>query len=356
MFRNIYTIVIVMTIILWSGGVFAKETGSIPLKSDTPSSSSSSYELLEPSLIGGTETTNASNYFETIYVYAIGAAGVLAVLMFAIGGIQYMFGGANPASKSKGVAHMSNAVWGIILALSAYLILNTINPDLVDLQVTLPEASIDAEYAPPPAGDVGESTSDIPSTVPTALPSGCKNYVATFKSIASSTGVSGCLLYGIASQESGCNPNAQSSSGACGMMQFLPKTAGQSCDWLKTHPEGSISLAAQYLSRSRNALARYTMFNIGSRYTQSNTSVTVGSYIYDAGNDDLIASYNAGYGTKSSNGGKGPFAVSDSCASRNGTIPVWQCDINTAGYAQTRNYVRRVQTYQDQCESSGVLK
>ncbi|NTV22739.1 MAG: hypothetical protein HGB03_04265 [Candidatus Yonathbacteria bacterium] len=122
-----------------------KTSGDTDLKSDTPSSSSSSYELLEPSLIGGTETTNASNYFETIYVYAIGAAGVLAVLMFAIGGIQYMFGGANPASKSKGVAHMSNAVWGIILALSAYLILNTINPDLVDLQVTLPEASIDAE-------------------------------------------------------------------------------------------------------------------------------------------------------------------------------------------------------------------
>jgi hypothetical protein len=314
----------------------------------------STYTLLEPSIVGGQTSVDAGTYLSTLYTYAIGVAGVLAVIMFAIGGIHYMF----PGKESKGKEFMTNAVFGIILALAAYLILNTINPDILKSNISLPTATVTAVAAPPPGagGEPDGGGTSVPSTVPTTLPAGCKNYISAFKSAASSSGVDGCLLYGIASQESGCNPNLSSSAGACGMMQFLPSTAGQSCDWLKSHPTESIALAANYLARSKSALSKYSQFQIGSRYTQSNTTVTVGSYSYDAGNDDIIASYNAGYGTKTSSGKKGPFATSSSCASRDGTIPVWQCDIGGEGYAQTRNYVRRVQAFQDQCNAANVLK
>ncbi|NTV44397.1 MAG: hypothetical protein HGA67_01725 [Candidatus Yonathbacteria bacterium] len=99
------------------------------------------YTLLEPSVVGGQASMNASDYFSNIYTVAIASAGVLAVLMFAIGGIQYMFSGAGGA-KSNGRTKMVNAVFGIILALAAWLILNTINPDLVNLGMTLPDATV----------------------------------------------------------------------------------------------------------------------------------------------------------------------------------------------------------------------
>jgi len=314
-------------------------------------SHASSYTLLEPSLVGGQTSVDAGDYLTTLYKYGIGVAGALAVIVFAIGGIHYMF----PGHEGKGKTFMTNAVSGIVLALAAYLILNTINPDFLKMSVTLQGVTVSAIAAPPPGagGEPDGGGVSVPGTIPTTLPTGCKNYIDVFKS----AGADGCLLYGIASQESGCNPNAgPSSAGACGMMQFLPSTAGKSCEWLKTHPEESVRMAADYLAKSRSTLSGYTQFQIGNRYTQSNVTVTVGAYTYDAGNDDLIASYNAGYGTKTASGKKGPFAVSSSCASRNGTIPVWQCDIGTDGYTQTRNYVRRVQAFQDQCNAAQVLQ
>ncbi|NTV44395.1 MAG: lytic transglycosylase domain-containing protein [Candidatus Yonathbacteria bacterium] len=315
------------------------------------------YILLEPSVVGGQESMNASDYFSNIYTVAIASAGVLAVLMFAIGGIQYMFSGAGGA-KSNGRTKMVNAVFGIILALAAWLILNTINADLVDLNVNLPDALVQGISPGGGPAEVPEGTPEpAPADLPNNLPRGCSNYVTAFRNAASASGVSGCLLYGIASQESGCNPGLTSPKGACGMMQFLPSTAGISCAALRADPVRSINLAARYLNSSRNTLSsRYGgTFSIGSSYTQSRTDVTIGRYTYNTGNDDLIASYNAGAGA-SSGGRKGPFAASSSCASRDGTIPVWQCDINTPGYAETRNYVRRVQEFQRQCESAGVLR
>jgi hypothetical protein len=310
----------------------------------------SGYVMLEPSLVGqdAGSTIDAVSYLSAIYKYGIGVAGGLAVIIFAIGGIYYMF----PGQETKGKEFMKRAVQGVLIALGAYLLLNTINFHLLDMNVSLPTAGILAMGIPPgTGGEPDGGGTNISPSLPTSLPSGCQNYVSAFKS----AGADGCLLYAIASQESSCNPNATSSMGACGMMQFTPATAGHDCNWLQTHPTESIQLAAQYLTKSRSVLAQYSQFNIGSGSSQTNKTVTVGSHTYDAGNDDLIASYNAGYGTVTASGKKGAFAVSSSCAS-DGVIPVWQCDKNTEGYAQTRNYVRRVQAYQDQCESSGALK
>lgn len=82
---------------------------------------------------------------------AIAVAGVLAFLMIVWGGITYMSTDA-VSGKEEGREKIKNAVGGLILALAAYLILVTVNPQLVDLKITrAPLKSI----APPGGGGGG---------------------------------------------------------------------------------------------------------------------------------------------------------------------------------------------------------
>lgn len=64
----------------------------------------------------------------------IGGAGV-AVLMITIGGIQYMTGEALH-QKSEGRARIQNSVLGLILLLFIYLLLRTINPQLLNFNLS----------------------------------------------------------------------------------------------------------------------------------------------------------------------------------------------------------------------------
>ena len=318
---------------------------SVPSSEDP--SDSGGYILLEPSLIGQSKgsTVQPGDYLYGVFWFMLGAAGVLAVLTIAIGGIEYMVSGANPSKKKEGQEKMTAAIFGLLLALGAWLILNTINPDFVNFDLELDRVTVEGNV-----GVEGNAT-NTPGDVPSNLPVGCSYYASAFKSAAKTTGVSACLLQAVASAESSCNPNAGSSAGACGIMQMLPSTANASCNWLKANPEASILSAAYYLKRSAAKLSTYdNTFDIGNAFGQSGKTVKVGGFVYDRGNDDLIAAYNAGNGTISTNG-RGPFSVSQDCpASVYGTaIPAWQCHINPGGFSETQHYVRNVQTYQDMC-------
>jgi|GEM_PF-2177744 len=110
-----------------------------------------SYFLLEPlkNPFGGGDLTyvetagdNAlGKYLNIIIRLAIGIAGVLAVIMIVMGGIQYM---TTELVHSKGQAkeRITNAILGLLVALGAWLILNTINPALVSTKVDIPETQI----------------------------------------------------------------------------------------------------------------------------------------------------------------------------------------------------------------------
>lgn len=73
-------------------------------------------------------------YIGAIYTYALGLVTVLAVSMVVLGGIKYLTAGANPSRVSSAKQTMSNAFIGLLLALATYLILSTINPNLVTLK------------------------------------------------------------------------------------------------------------------------------------------------------------------------------------------------------------------------------
>ncbi|MEI7765136.1 MAG: IPT/TIG domain-containing protein [bacterium] len=80
------------------------------------------------------DTTNPcpfGDYLNVMIKLFFGICGVLAVIMITMGGIQYMTSEL-VSSKEAGKESITHAIFGLLLALSAYLILNTINPDLLN--------------------------------------------------------------------------------------------------------------------------------------------------------------------------------------------------------------------------------
>ena len=83
---------------------------------------------------------NVGSYLQTLFTIAISIAGVLAVLMIVIGGLEYLLSEAF-TSKADAITRIQAALWGLIIILASVVILNTINPDLLNINLTLPGMS-----------------------------------------------------------------------------------------------------------------------------------------------------------------------------------------------------------------------
>lgn len=90
-----------------------------------------------------------------IYYFSFTLIGLSALFWFVLGGIKYMLAGDKDPTKAKQM--MKNAITGLALALTSWLILFTINPDLVkSLDLSFPVITPLATPTP-----VGESISYI---------------------------------------------------------------------------------------------------------------------------------------------------------------------------------------------------
>lgn len=85
-----------------------------------------------------------------LYVYGVGFVALAALIVFTAGGVMYIFAGDKDPSKAK--EWMKNAFWGLVLALTSWLILYTINPALVKNVGDLKLQTISVAPGPPPAG------------------------------------------------------------------------------------------------------------------------------------------------------------------------------------------------------------
>ena len=72
-------------------------------------------------------------YIKAIYEYLLYVAGVLAVIVIMVGGFQWITAGGNQSKIGEAKERVMGAVIGLFLALSSYLLLYTINPDLVEI-------------------------------------------------------------------------------------------------------------------------------------------------------------------------------------------------------------------------------
>jgi len=79
-------------------------------------------------------TTGIGNLVKQIYLIALGIVGALALGMIIFGGLQYSMSAGDPSRQRDARDRITQALWGVVLLLSAYLILKTINPELVNIK------------------------------------------------------------------------------------------------------------------------------------------------------------------------------------------------------------------------------
>lgn len=95
------------------------------------------YEPMEK--IPGTPTTGEINtfpaYVNALYKFAIWGVGISALFMISIGGFMYFTAAGNNSKMESGKKIISDALYGLIAVLLAWILLHTINSDLVNISL-----------------------------------------------------------------------------------------------------------------------------------------------------------------------------------------------------------------------------
>ncbi|MDP2586854.1 MAG: pilin [Candidatus Komeilibacteria bacterium] len=189
------------------------------------------------SLPGFPKTSNVDNsllgnYISALYKFLVGVAGIVAVIMIAIGGLLWLFSSGDSGKITKAKEIIIGAIIGLILVLGSWLILNTINPKLVEfspLDVSKINKSQVGDFCEPDAAvtvdgkdDIGQNLScgqkaKVKGTNQECIGRGCSEYldgaVCYFNQ---RLGEANCLKcdqvdnttmdkYGIPKNENGCN-------------------------------------------------------------------------------------------------------------------------------------------------------
>lgn len=92
-------------------------------------------------------TTDFDTFLNGIFNIGLAIAATLAVVMITIGGLQYMTTDSI-SNKSEGKDKIQNAVIGLLIALLIFIILFTINPNLLKFDITI--------TPPPDKNEAGE--------------------------------------------------------------------------------------------------------------------------------------------------------------------------------------------------------
>ncbi len=289
------------------------------------------YENME--LIPGQErTNNFVQYLENIYTFGIAISAILAFFMMSYGAFVLIFSSVGNASKILDAKDMiASSIFGLVIAVVAFLVLNLINPDLVSGTINkfqrggVTQKVVNGtvvtgsnkykgynEACPKEKQtdlDEAKKPIDFSKAPSQAITTNCNQFDDLFNKFGAELGgnYSGaCILKTIAHIESGCKPNVQSGAGACGMMQLLPTTAGVDCDTLKKSPELSVQKATDYIKKNMQGRSL----------------------------PEILAGYNGGYGKKASGGKIAPLGDSNDCPG----AKAFECCINPGGLDESIAY------------------
>src|SRR3989344_3113582 len=73
-------------------------------------------------------------YIKAVYKFLVGISGMLAVIVMMAGGYYWLFAGGNTGRVTQAKEYIGGAVMGLALALGSYMILNLINPNILQLK------------------------------------------------------------------------------------------------------------------------------------------------------------------------------------------------------------------------------
>lgn len=80
------------------------------------------------------EPQDVQTYIVRLYQFAVGISGIVAVGMIVYGAIIIIVKSENVVAKSEGKQIIQDALWGVLLLFASFLLLRTINPELVKLK------------------------------------------------------------------------------------------------------------------------------------------------------------------------------------------------------------------------------
>ena len=264
---------------------------------------------------------NIGTYLNFIFKLGIGLCAALAVIMLIIYGVMYM-GDESIFAKTEAKKKMLGAVTGLLIALGAWALLNTINPDLTGAKgFKIDQMEIEIErtsgggYFGVTIGSSGGANANKNIT----------EYDVYLKKAASKYGLECTLIKSFMYAESGGVNNLTSPYGAQGLIQLMPKTfREQGVGTNPMDPETNIMAGASYLN--------YLKKNGCNGAAQSS--------VCDISNIQYLAA--------SYNGGPGANKESKDC--KKSTL--WQCT-NNSGYAETRIYAPRVEANFNKLKEKG---
>ena len=130
------------------GTVAPMDTSNYTLLAPLPNGSGGQFTTFNSS-----DSSALGNYLNLIIKIFIGFCAVLAMVMIVMGGIEYMTSEL-PGNKEAGKERITEAVFGLVLALLAWTLLNTINPSILNTDLSSMQSV---------AADV-DANSDVPQT------------------------------------------------------------------------------------------------------------------------------------------------------------------------------------------------
>lgn len=85
------------------------------------------------------EGTTFPEYVVGFYKFAVAFVAIAALLMMTIGGFYYIASAGNQAQAGTAKTIVKDALLGLIVVLVTWLILNTINPKLLEIKSSMSE-------------------------------------------------------------------------------------------------------------------------------------------------------------------------------------------------------------------------
>ncbi|MCK4635704.1 MAG: hypothetical protein KAT32_02475 [Candidatus Moranbacteria bacterium] len=93
----------------------------------------SCYKLLEsvPPVLTAGKVVKFPEYISKLYIVALSAIGIASLLMLTIGGFFYLSSAGNQSTANTAKKIITDALLGLAVAFISYVILYTINPDIL---------------------------------------------------------------------------------------------------------------------------------------------------------------------------------------------------------------------------------
>ncbi|MEM2145200.1 MAG: pilin, partial [Candidatus Jordarchaeaceae archaeon] len=88
---------------------------------------------------GGGQVKSFSEYMKFLIDFIMAVVGILAMFMIVLGGYQYMASSGNAEAAANAKDRITSALTGLVLVLLSFLIIQTINPQLLRFDLSVPK-------------------------------------------------------------------------------------------------------------------------------------------------------------------------------------------------------------------------